>query len=119
MSDVVTITARDGSAVEFVNADARRGAIKDVYFSPDKSYVVAFFRKQPSEKAKIRIEKLVGEYRENIFGRLGGDYWREVFCWPEKIVEYDDGKEVKFGVVVPFYRSNFYFKTGNLAGQEK
>ena len=89
MSNVVSLTARDGSAVEFVNSEPKQGAIKDVFFSPDRSYVVAFFRKELGESGRRRIEKLVGEYYKSIFNRVGGEYWRTTFCWPEKIVEYE------------------------------
>ena len=115
MSNVVSLTARDGSAVEFVNSEPKQGAIKDVFFSPDRSYVVAFFRKELGESGRRRIEKLVGEYYKSIFNRVGGEYWRTTFCWPEKIVEY----EGRLGVVMPVYSPNFYFQTGNLAGEEK
>ena len=52
MSNVVSLTARDGSAVEFVNSEPKQGAIKDVFFSPDRSYVVAFFRKELGESGR-------------------------------------------------------------------
>ncbi len=113
--EIVTLTANDGSVVEFVNDEPKQGAIKDVYFSPDRSYVVAFFRKKLGEAGLRRIENLVGSYYDAIFGRVGGDYWRTTFCWPEKIVEY----EGRHGVVTPAYAKNFYFKTGNIAGEEK
>ena len=34
----------DGVEYEFVDHIIGSGAMKDVYFSPDKSYVVAFFK---------------------------------------------------------------------------
>ena len=36
---IVKLTATDGSPVEFVDEVIGSGAMKDVYFSPDKSYV--------------------------------------------------------------------------------
>ena len=44
MSETIKIKATDGSSVEFINEIIGSGGMKDVYFSPDKSYVVGFFR---------------------------------------------------------------------------
>ncbi|WP_290088486.1 hypothetical protein [uncultured Duncaniella sp.] len=41
---IVKLTATDGSPVEFVDEVIGSGAMKDVYFSPDKSYVVTRVR---------------------------------------------------------------------------
>ena len=41
---LITLTAKDGSRVDFENKIIGQGGMKDVYFAPDKSYVVAFFR---------------------------------------------------------------------------
>ncbi|MBQ9372612.1 MAG: serine/threonine protein kinase [Thermoguttaceae bacterium] len=115
MSDIVTTQAKDGSTVEFVYKDPKQGGVKDVYFSPDKSYVVAFFRKKLDVPSQERIDKLVGKYREMIFNQVGGDYWRKIFCWPEKIVNHDG----KTGIVVPSYRKQFFFGAGPLEDAEK
>lgn len=112
----VKTTARDGSPVEFIRKSPKRGGMKDVYFAPDRSYVVAFYRKKLDEIAQERIEKLVGQYREGIYEQAGGDYWRDFYCWPEKIVEY----EGSLGIIVPTYQSHFFFgKSTTLADAEK
>ena len=77
MSNVVSLTARDGSAVEFVNSEPKQGAIKDVFFSPDRSYVVAFFRKELGESGRRRIEKLVGD-NESLKGII--DTLKKIFA---------------------------------------
>ncbi len=115
MSNVVSVRAKDGTNVEFDYQDPMQGAVKDVYFAPDKSYVVAFFRKPLDVPGRERVEKIVGDYRDRIFNQAGGDYWRNVFCWPEKIVEYDG----KTGIVVPAYQKCFFFQSGTLEGAEK
>ena len=56
MAQIIKIKAEDGSDVEFYDEIKAQGGIKDVYFSPSKKYVVAFYRKtlkelKPSEKA--------------------------------------------------------------------
>ncbi len=113
--EIIRITANDGTTVEYVDDEPKQGAIKDVYFSPDRSYVVAFFRKRLQEAGLRRIENLVGSYHDAIFNRVGGEYWRHTFCWPEKIVEYKG----RHGVVMPAYAPNFFFKSGNIVGEEK
>lgn len=122
MAPIITVTDRNGKEYEFVKADPKSGAIKDVYFSPDRTYVVAFFRKTPDENGRRRLEKIVGEYHDRIFNRIGGEYWSATFCWPKAIVDYneeipgEDGKESKtlhkVGVVMPCYDKVFYFRSG-------
>ena len=115
MSNIVSTTAKDGSTVEFNYENPKSGAMKDVYFAPDKSYVVAFYKKQLDYAGLSRLEKLVGKYREQIFESEGGDYWKDIFCWPEKIVEYDG----MTGIVVPAYQRHFFFEAQALQGEEK
>lgn len=116
MSNIVSTKAKDGSTVEFNYEDPKQGGVKDVYFAPDKSYVVAFYRDPLDSTGLSRLEKLVGKYREQIFDSEGGEYWKDIFCWPEKIVEYDG----RTGIVVPAYKSHFFFQTDPfLQGAEK
>ena len=42
MANKITLTAQDGSTVEFYDEIKAQGGVKDVYFSTDKTYVVAF-----------------------------------------------------------------------------
>ena len=63
MAKTVKITATDGSQVEFVDEMIGAGGMKDVYFSPDKSYVVAFFRDKQDFNAKDRLQNITGKYR--------------------------------------------------------
>ncbi len=78
MAKTIRLTATDGSPVEFVDEVIGSGAMKDVYFSPDKKYVVGFFRERQDANSKDRLQNIVGKYRERIFGQIGGDYWKMV-----------------------------------------
>lgn len=109
MSNIIKLTASDGSAIEFVDTIIGSGGMKDVYFSPDKSYVVGFFRDKQDDNSRDRLENITGIYRERIFNQQGGDYWQDLFCWPTKIVEYKG----KIGVVCPTYQSHYFFKYGS------
>lgn len=115
MGNVIRIKAHDGSLVEFVDEIIGQGGMKDVYFSPDKSYVVAFYRAPQDFNARERLENIVGIYRQRIFDQAGGDYWRHLFCWPEKIVEWQG----MLGITCPTYPKHFFFTSGNLQGREK
>lgn len=101
--------------MEFVPEIVGSGAMKDVYFSPDKSYVVAFYRKDPDFNARDRLENITGVYREKIFNQPGGEYWKRLFCWPESMVEWDG----KLGLVCPAYEADFFFRDGRFKGKEK
>ena len=119
---IVRLKAHDGSVVEFVDNMIGQGGVKDVFFSPDKSYVVAFFRAKPDFNDKDRLLNIVGKYRESIFDQPGGDYWKDLYCWPTKVVEHNG----KIGVVCPTYQNHYFFKVGsvnndilNIKGKEK
>ncbi|MBQ3634112.1 MAG: kinase [Bacteroidales bacterium] len=115
MAEIVKLTATDGSEVEFENEIKAQGGVKDVYFSTDKTYVVAFYRKPLTPNDKDRVSNIVGTYRERIFNAEGGDYWKSLFAWPTKIVEW----EGKTGIVMPFYDKRYFFKGGPFDGKEK
>ncbi len=125
--NTIHLTAKDGSRVEYVDQRIGQGAMKDVYFSPDRSYVVAFFRDArkgtPAYAALLeRMTRLTGEFRRGIMEQAGGEYWKQVFCWPQKVVEEGD----RLGIVVPTYPAQFFFQYGSkdddflgIKGQEK
>ena len=74
MAQTIKLTATDGSTVELIDEVIGSGAMKDVYFSPDKTYVVGFFRNAQDAVAKERLQKITGIYRERIFNQAGGEY---------------------------------------------
>jgi serine/threonine protein kinase len=107
---IIKLTATDGSAIQFDDSKmAGAGGMKDVYFSPDRSYVVAWFRKQQDFNSIERLEKIVGQYREKIFDQPGGDYWNTLYRWPTKLVR----DRERTAVIVPTYEKNFFFEFGS------
>lgn len=102
------------------NGEPMRGGMKDVYFSPDKSYVVAFYRTKLDYNAKERVQLITTKYKDDLFNRDGGKFWESLYCWPYDIVE----KDGLTGIVVPAYDKRFFFKQGYansdiLKGKEK
>jgi serine/threonine protein kinase len=97
-----------GEPIEFVDEIIGTGAMKEVYFSPDKSYVVAFYKTMPDAQACERLQMITGQYRSNIFDQVGAQYWRSVFCWPTALVKYGG----RLGLVVPTYAAHFFFAYG-------
>lgn len=85
------------------------GGMKDVYFSPDKKYVVAFFRDKLDATGMGRLKNIVGKYRETIFNAPNGAYWNDRFSWPTDIVEVNG----KVGVVAPTYDKKYFFTFGS------
>lgn len=106
---VIKTQTTDGKPVEFVDEIIASGGMKDVYFSPDKSYVIAFFRDKQNAQSKDRLENVVGIYRERILNQVGGEYWNNLFCWPYALVEHDG----RLGVVAPTYQKQFFFEYGS------
>lgn len=119
---VIRITATDGTPIEFVDKVIGSGTMKDVYFSACGTYVVAFYRKALDVQAKERLEMITEKYREGIFTPEYKEYWGNIFCWPEKVVEYDG----RIGITAPKYHERFFFEHGSInndvlkiKGQEK
>jgi len=122
MAKVVKCKTFDGHEIEFVDDIIGSGAMKDIYFSPDKSYVVGFYKTKQDVQAKERLQMITGKYRESIFNQIGGDYWKNLFCWPTAMLEH----EGKLGLVAPTYAKHFFFEFGsknndalNIKGKDK
>jgi serine/threonine protein kinase len=119
----VTSIINTHKTYQFVdNGEPMRGGMKDVYFSPDKSYVVAFYRDPQDFNSKERLKKIVTQYFESFFVRdaVSGTFYKELYSWPTDVVELDK----KVGIVVPCYHKNFFFQQGYttndlLKGKEK
>ncbi|MGQ3049537.1 MAG: helix-hairpin-helix domain-containing protein [Niveispirillum sp.] len=106
---VIKLTSQDGKPVEFVPTLIGQGGMKDVYFSPDRTYVVAFYRDKLDHASNERLQAIVGSFRDGIFNRAGGDYWQNLFRWPTGIVEWGG----RTGITVPTYQSHFFFEHGS------
>lgn len=109
MAKIIKLITQDGQNVEFVDEIIGSGGMKDAYFSPDKSYVVLFYRNNPDFQAKDRLLMLTGRYKESVFNQVGGDYWKNLFCWPTSVVTYNG----KLGIVTPTYQKHFFFEHGS------
>ena len=90
---------------------AGTGAVKEVYFSPDRSYVVQKFIKTQDSRSLERLKLIVGKYRESIFNQAGGEYWETVFCWPTDIVTIPSTGQV--ALIAPTYGKEFFFQYGS------
>jgi serine/threonine protein kinase len=118
---VVKSIINQGKSYQYVdNVEPMRGGMKDVYFSPDKSYVVAFYRDPQDFNSKERLKRIVTTYFDSFFNREGGSYYKDLYSWPTDVIE----EQNKIGVIVPCYNSNFFFKKGYsnndiLKGKEK
>ncbi|GJD19115.1 hypothetical protein RIVM261_040710 [Rivularia sp. IAM M-261] len=105
----------DGRTVEFIPDMIGEGAMKQVYFTADKSSVICFYKdlNAASDINRLnRLEKILGSFNPTI-GK-NGQYFNNLFCWPTGIVV-----KPQLGIITPAYPSNYLFATGNLAGKEK
>ncbi|WP_067517298.1 helix-hairpin-helix domain-containing protein [Endozoicomonas ascidiicola] len=110
MTDIVRVPLSDGNYIEYIDDLIGSGAMKDVYFTPCKTKVVAFYREPQDAAARERLEMITGIYRERIFDVPGGEYWKELFCWPDQIIEFQG----KLGLVMPVYPGHFFFEHGSV-----
>ncbi|MEM9755393.1 MAG: lipopolysaccharide kinase InaA family protein [Pseudomonadota bacterium] len=121
--NTVRMTSLKGDEILVDTEKRKSGAVKDIYFHPDRRYVVGFYREVDDYPAlRDRLVEITGRYRENLFDQDHGDYWKPYFAWPQDVVEYNGG----IGVVVPFYDSAYFFEHGsvdndklNIRGEEK
>ncbi|MDR3178124.1 MAG: hypothetical protein LBT96_03980 [Campylobacteraceae bacterium] len=107
---VIQAKTFDGQVVEWEDKVIGSGAMKEVYFSPNRSYVVGFYKQKQDFQAKDRLKMITGKYKDSIFNQVGGDYWKNLFCWPTAILEYNG----KLGIVAPTYPKQFFFKYGSI-----
>jgi serine/threonine protein kinase len=90
---------------------AGSGGMKDVYFSPDRSYVVQIFKTKQDANQQERLKNIVGKYRDSIFNQIGGDFWETVYCWPTDIVTIPSTGQT--ALIAPCYRKEFFFQFGS------
>jgi serine/threonine protein kinase len=119
----VTSIITSGKTYQYVdNGEPMRGGMKDVYFSPDKSYVVAFYRDPQDHNSKERLRRIVTQYYESFFVKdaVSGNFYKDLYSWPTDVIE----QNKQLGIVVPCYKKNFFFSKGYanndlLRGKEK
>ncbi|MDR2443336.1 MAG: kinase [Deltaproteobacteria bacterium] len=112
----VTVTAADGTGINFQIDKPIVSGSKELYLTDDKTQVVQLFPKILDESDKKRLYRLATEYRDKIFQTPGGKYFTDLFCWPQYAFEY----EKRLALVVPAYGPNFFFGPDtNLAGANK
>lgn len=112
-----TAMLKDGRTVKYEEvSDPPAGGMKKVYFTPDRSEVVAFFH-DPQAAADAnrhaRLDAVLGRYNPTTDPETG-DYWKRLFCWPTGVVT-----KPMLGIVAPAYPSNYFFETGPFKGKEK
>ena len=119
----ITVTSIiNGTTYQYVdNGEPKSGTAKNVYFSPDKKYVVAIFKEKQDFNQKERLKKITSDYLNRIKNNEGGDYYLdEIYRWPTDVIETNG----KVGIIVPIYNSKFFFKKGYsnqdlIKGEEK
>lgn len=116
MSVTKKVKTHDGCTIEYVDDMIGEGGMKQVYFTPDKSSVVAFFKDKQDYIAKERLENIIGKYNPtNDPDTNLASYWSNLYCWPTKIVTGD-----KLGIIAPTYQNYFKFETGQFTkGKDK
>lgn len=111
-----------GASYQYVdNGEPKSGTAKNVYFSPDRKYVVAIFKEKQDFNQKERLKKITSDYLNRIKNNEGGDYYLdEIYRWPTDVIETNG----KTGIIVPIYNAKFFFQKGYatqdlIKGEEK
>lgn len=110
MGNTVTVTSIiNGKSYKYLdNGEPMAGAMKNVYFSPDKTYVVALYKEPQDFNSKERLKKIVTEYYNSFFNKEGGTFFKDLYSWPTDVVEINK----QIGLIVPCYNKNFFFQKG-------
>lgn len=117
MKQIEKASLSDGRQVEYVvDPDHQmEGGMKQVYFSPDKSYVLCFFKDQSDPTRRSRLEAVLGKYNPTIDSNpIVANNLKRLYCWPTGIVT-----SPRLGVMCPTYPQNFFFKEGPWSGKDK
>jgi serine/threonine protein kinase len=122
MSIVTVKSIVNGTTYQYVdNGEPKSGTAKNVYFSPDRKYVVAIFKEKQDFTQKERLKKITSDHLTRISNAEGGAYYlEEIFRWPTDVIEINGN----IGVIVPLYKPNYFFKKGYtnqdlIKGEEK
>ena len=122
MSTITVKSIINGTTYQYIdNGEPKSGTAKNVYFSPDKKYVVAIFKEKQDFNQKERLMRIVSKYLPQIQTKEAGQYYLdEIYRWPTDVIEVNG----KTGIVVPIYNPKFFFKKGYSAndlikGEEK
>ncbi|RZL42480.1 MAG: kinase, partial [Pedobacter sp.] len=122
MSTITVKSSLTGKSYQYIdNGDPKSGTAKNVYFSPDRKYVVAIFKEKQDFNQKERLTKIVTKYLNQIETKDAGNYYlEEIYRWPTDIIETHD----RIGIIVPIYNSKFFFSKGYtssdlIKGEEK
>jgi serine/threonine protein kinase len=123
---IVKATLKDGRTVDYLADMIGDGAMKEVYFTPDKKSVICFYKdpKAGSDPVRIqRLEYILKKYNPTLQRPTGSaqsekeaGYFRNLYCWPTEIVV-----KPRFGFIAPTYPGNFFFGSGPdfIRGKEK
>lgn len=122
MSTITVKSIINGNTYQYIdNGEPKSGTAKNVYFSPDRKYVVAIFKEKQDFNQKERLKNIVTKYLNQIQTKDAGQYYLdEIYRWPIDIIESND----RTGLIVPIYNSKFFFKKGYstndlIKGEEK
>ncbi len=122
--EIVHSIIEPSKTYEYIDdGNPKQGGMKDVYFSEDRSYVVAIYRKELDNQSIERLRRIVTQYKDSFFNAPGGEYYENIYSWPTDVIQTVEGK---IGIIVPCYSSNFFFAKGfqnnnmsMLKGEEK
>lgn len=106
----VKVQTSTGEVVEFFEEKFSEGGMKDAHWVVGKKQVVLLFKSKQDGQARDRLQMITGKFREGIFTQAGGDYWKNLFCWPTAMLEHQG----RLGMVTPVYSRTFFFEYGSV-----
>ncbi len=116
------VVATDGSPVDYDDRVIASGQKKDCCLCKDGQSVLLWFRDSLDARDVERLQAVIGSYRDRLFRGSSAGYWRQLMCWPDRMVEVNG----RWGITAPRYPASFNFEYGSrnddalkLRGKEK
>lgn len=102
-------TLADGSQLEYLPDVIGEGSEGVVHFTADRKSIIKFYKSDDDlrdPERQERIRHIVEKYNPTLDPR-SGDYWKQLYCWPDGLV-----LAPRLGVRAPAYPANFYMHNG-------
>jgi hypothetical protein len=98
-----------GKIFEYEKVDnPKYGFGKTSYFTTDNKYVLSFFDKNLITPENIaRLKRITVDCKNTIFNKPGGDFFKEIFSWPESLIN----ERGILATVSQVYPKQFFFNT--------
>ncbi|MDR2351638.1 MAG: hypothetical protein LBF22_00480, partial [Deltaproteobacteria bacterium] len=86
----------------------RYGLGRKVYFTTDNQYAISLYEPNLiTDDLVLRLRYIIFYFSKLIFDRPGGDFFKNIFCWPKSLIFENNNI---LGTVTPVYPKKYFFE---------